>query len=87
MRSCTGLSRADRDAINVIGWSGVDRTEFPAVDAWLRRLLKRPGFEKGRHVPTPHKHLDYDDVPDEEINKMAASTRAWVQTSMKEEAK
>ena len=53
----------------------------------MRRLLERPGFEKGRNVPSRHTHLDYEQSSDEELNKIAAGTRAWVQASMKEEAK
>jgi glutathione S-transferase len=42
-------------------------------------MLARPGVEKGRHVPTPHKIS--------QTEKEAAETKKWVQGGMKEDAK
>jgi glutathione S-transferase len=50
------------------------------------RLLERPGFEKGRHVPSEHKAFQWMDKTEEELTEMAASSRAWIQKGMKEEA-
>ncbi|KAI1080690.1 glutathione S-transferase GstA [Whalleya microplaca] len=68
-------------------WSGVDMKEFPVLNEWLQRLLKRPGVEKGRHVPSPHTYEAQQKLTDEEIEQKSAATRKWVQASMKEEAK
>ena len=79
---------AKTDRSNVTGWSGIDRkTEYPVLDAWLHRLLKRPGFEKGRHVPSPHTALDFDNHSEEELNKQAEGARTWILAAMKEGAK
>ena len=67
-------------------WAGVEIDEFPNLKAWEERMLKRPAVEKGRHVPDPHrmKELSQDKAKMEEH---AAKTRAWVQQSMKDDAK
>ena len=61
--------------------------EFPVLQEWVERMLKRPGVEKGRHVPSPHPYEKYKDLSSEEMDKTAAPLRNWVQSSMKEEAK
>ncbi|RYP52519.1 hypothetical protein DL768_002346 [Monosporascus sp. mg162] len=68
-------------------WAGVDMAEFPVLNEWVKRMLARPGFEKGRHVPSRHTQFDNEKLSEEEISKMAEATRNWVQASMKEEAK
>ncbi|RYP42357.1 hypothetical protein DL767_000279 [Monosporascus sp. MG133] len=68
-------------------WAGVDMAEFPVLNEWVKRMLARPGVEKGRHVPSRHTLFDNENLSDEEINKMAEATRNWVQASMKEEGK
>ncbi|ROW15508.1 hypothetical protein VPNG_02219 [Cytospora leucostoma] len=68
-------------------WCGVDIDDFPALKKWLEKLLERPGFEKGRHVPKPHKAFELAKASEEEIEKTAAAARAWVQASMKDDAK
>ncbi|KAH6669164.1 glutathione S-transferase GstA [Plectosphaerella plurivora] len=68
-------------------WAGLDIDEFPAVRAWLYRLLERPGFEKGRHVPKPHTAFDHAKLSHEELDKKAEESRAWVQSGMKDDAK
>lgn len=37
---------------------GVSLDEFPHVEKWLKKLLERPGFEKGRHIPQHHSAFD-----------------------------
>jgi glutathione S-transferase len=37
---------------------GVPLDEFPHLEKWMFKLLKRPGFEKGRHVPQRHTAFD-----------------------------
>lgn len=67
-------------------WAGIDIEEFPAVKKWLYKLLERPGFEKGRHVPKPHTAFDQLKLSEEELEKQAQGTRAWVQSGMKADA-
>lgn len=61
--------------------------EFPNLKKWLFTLLERPGFEKGRHVPSEHKAFEYFKLSEEELNAKAEAGRAWVQAQMKEDAK
>jgi glutathione S-transferase len=68
-------------------WAGLDIEEFPHLKKWLYTLLERPGFERGRHVPTPHTAFDSNKLTEEEIEAKAESARKWVQDSMKAEAK
>ena len=37
---------------------GVALDELPNVDKWIKKLLARPGFEKGRHIPKHHAAFD-----------------------------
>ena len=53
----------------------------------MNKLLARPGFEKGRHVPSPHTALDYKHLSKEELDKAAATGRAWVQKGMADDRK
>jgi hypothetical protein len=69
------------------GWAGIKIDEFPYLDAWIERMLKRPGVEKGRHVPSPHTALDQRNMTEEELDKKAESSRAWVQQGMAADAK
>jgi glutathione S-transferase len=68
------------------GWAGVDIDEFPHLKAWEERMAAREGVEKGRHVPEKHtiKELLKNK---EEMEKKAGEARAWIQESMKKDAK
>ncbi|KAI8966172.1 glutathione S-transferase [Daldinia sp. FL1419] len=68
-------------------WAGIDMSEFPVLQEWVERMLKRPGVEKGRHVPSPHIYEKHQVLSNEDMEKQAAPLRDWVQSSMKEEAK
>lgn len=68
-------------------WAGVDITDFPHLQKWLYKLLERPGFEQGRHVPTPHTAFDQLKQSEEELEKKAEASKNWVQKGMKEDAK
>lgn len=68
-------------------WAGVSLDEFPALHKWLYALLERPGFEKGRHVPTRHVAFDLAKLSAEEMDKKAEETRKWVQSGMQADAK
>lgn len=83
---CTIADIAHWGWITAAFWAGVDIDEFPALKAWDDRMLARPGVEKGRHIPDPHrmKELAKDKAKMEE---QAAKSRAWVQEGMKADAK
>ncbi|KAJ6187733.1 hypothetical protein N7519_002641 [Penicillium mononematosum] len=68
------------------GWAGIDIDEFPNVKAWEELMAKRPGVEKGRHVPAPHtiKDLIKDKAA---VDKAAAEARSWIQQGMQADAK
>ncbi|KAK0635729.1 glutathione S-transferase [Bombardia bombarda] len=57
-------------------WAGISLDEFPHLNAWLEKLLARPGIEKGRNVPNKHTALETKNVSKEELDKQAASS--WV---------
>lgn len=65
----------------------MDIDEFPSLKAWLFKLLERPGFEKGRHVPFRHNAFEMAKLSEEELEAKAAGPRAWVQQGMKADAK
>jgi len=67
-------------------WAGVDIDEFPALKAWEERMFARPGVEKGRNVPDPHRMKELAKDKDQ-IEKKAAETRKWVQQGMASDAK
>ncbi|KAF7533887.1 hypothetical protein G7054_g6703 [Neopestalotiopsis clavispora] len=67
--------------------SGVDINEFPALKKWRDLLLTRPGVEKGRHVPSQHKALEYENMTEEEIAAQAQKNAGWIQKGMKEDKK
>ncbi|KAI1761324.1 glutathione S-transferase [Hypoxylon sp. FL1150] len=68
-------------------WAGVDMAEFPVLDQWVKRMLERPGVEKGRHVPSKHNYEGLQQLSEQEIDEKAEVSRKWIQASMKEEAK
>lgn len=67
-------------------WAGISLESFPHLNKWLKTLLERPGFEKGRHVPKQHTAFDNDHLTEEELDKKAESSRNWVQQGMKADA-
>ncbi|KAI1330088.1 glutathione S-transferase [Xylariaceae sp. FL0255] len=79
--------------ISCWGWvamsksTGVDISEFPALSEWLQRMLKRPGVEKGRHVPNKHGYEDSLKMTEEDFEKKAAVNRAWILRGMKDDQK
>ncbi len=52
----------------------------------MYKLLARPGFEKGRNVPTPHIYLKLIDLPEEELKKIGRERSAWIHEAMKRDA-
>ncbi|CAK7263572.1 Glutathione S-transferase 2 [Sporothrix epigloea] len=65
-------------------WAGLSLDDTPHLQAWFNKILARPGIEKGRHVPSHHGALD--PATDEELEKRAAASRAWVQKGMADDA-
>ena len=49
-------------------------------------MASRPGVEKGRHVPDPHKIKELLKNK-EEMERHAEENRKWVQAGMKEDTK
>ncbi|KAK4044874.1 disulfide-bond oxidoreductase YfcG [Parachaetomium inaequale] len=68
-------------------WAGIRMDGLDHLNAWLDKVLTHPGCEKGRHVPSRHTMLDNRNKTEEELDKAAQKTRAWVQQGMKEDAK
>ncbi|KAL4928034.1 uncharacterized protein BDV17DRAFT_292054 [Aspergillus undulatus] len=68
----------------VAAWSDID--EFPHVKLWLYKLLERPGFERGRHVPKPHYHLKLNNLSEEELKAKPTGGIQWIQDAMKQDA-
>ena len=62
-------------------WAGVEIDEFPALKAWDDRMLARPGVEKGRHVPDPHRAKELAKDP-ALMKEHAEASRAWIQAGM-----
>lgn len=83
---CTIADIAHWGWVTAAFWAGVDIDAFPALKAWDEKMLKRPGVEKGRHVPVPHKIHELKNNP-EEIRKAAEHGKSWVQKGMKDDAK
>ncbi len=83
---CTIADIAHWGWITAAFWAGVDIDEFPALKAWDERMLARPGVEKGRHVPDPHrmKELAKDPAKQKEHEE---SAKSWIQQGMKADAK
>ena len=49
-------------------------------------MLQRPGVEKGRHVPTPHKMKEL--LKDKEaMEQRAKEASEWIQKGQREDAK
>lgn len=83
---CTIADIAHWGWIASAGWAGIDIDDFPALKAWEDRMAARPGVEKGRHVPDPHKIKEL--LKDKaKMEKQAAEAREWVQAGMKADAK
>ncbi|KAI1425893.1 glutathione S-transferase [Xylaria sp. FL1777] len=58
--------------------SGVDPQEFPTLNEWVLRILKRPGVEKGRNIPEKHPYEKVRDSTEEEFSKLAELNRGWI---------
>lgn len=61
--------------------------EFPHLKAWEERMVKRPGVEKGRNVPSPQKFNREMMKNKEEVDKYAKQSSAWIMEGQQEDAK
>ncbi|KAI0159863.1 glutathione S-transferase [Hypoxylon sp. FL1284] len=84
---CTVADIACWGWVAVAKMSGIDITEFPVLDQWVKRMLERPGVEKGRHVPTKHGYEAMQTLSREQVDELLTGNKKWIQESMKEEAK
>lgn len=48
-------------------------------------MLKRPGVEKGRHVPSPHQYENIQKMTEEDFEKKAAENRGWILKGQQDE--
>ncbi|KAJ4301647.1 Glutathione S-transferase 2 [Kalmusia sp. IMI 367209] len=60
--------------------------EFPNVKEYMFRLVKRPGFEKGRNVPTPHKYFALNELSEEKLKEIGKAGEGWIQEGMRRDA-
>lgn len=67
-------------------WAGVDITKFPHLEAWEERMAARPGVQKGKDIPTPHRMKELQKDP-KRMEEHAAKSRQWVQAGMADDAK
>ena len=82
---CTIADIAHWGWIAAAGWAGVDIAEFPTLREWEGRMLGRPGVEKGRHVPSPHRMKEL--LGDKEATERHAREAAeWIQRGQKGDA-
>jgi len=58
-------------------WAGVSLDGFPKLAEWVQRMLDRPGVKKGANVPKPT--VASKSMTEEEKDKVAKETSAWVQ--------
>ncbi|KAI0167317.1 glutathione S-transferase [Pestalotiopsis sp. NC0098] len=84
---CTLADISSWGWVAVAAGSGVDINEFPALKKWRDLLLTRPGLEKGRHVPSPHKALEQENLTEEQIAEAAKKNAGWIQAGMKADKK
>lgn len=57
------------------------------MNDWVLRILKRPGVEKGRHVPSKHGYEALQEMTEEEIEAKAAANRGWILKGQNDELK
>ena len=75
--------------MSAAGWAGVDLDAFPALKAWEEKCTLRPGFEEGRHVPTPHTIRETARDKDKlaKAAEEAKTASSWIMKGMAEDAK
>lgn len=59
-------------------WSGVDVSDLPNLQRWLKQIRSRPGVDRGLAVP-PSK-LDLDDSTEDDVRRFVEGARKIVKT-------
>ncbi|KAL1606146.1 Glutathione S-transferase 2 [Paraconiothyrium brasiliense] len=62
-------------AHNFSGLPSIDK--YTEIKKWFENLLQRPGFEAGRNVPRPHFHITLNNLPENELDKVAEHGKKW----------
>lgn len=55
------------------------------MQAWEDKMAARPGVQKGKDVPDPHKMKELMKDP-KKMEEQAAAARSWIQKGMKDDA-
>ena len=63
-------------------WTGLDLEEFPRLKTWEEMMLKRPGVDRGKAVPTKMKVKDMSQVEMDEALKAASH---WIIKGMNDD--
>lgn len=83
---CTVADIAHWGWVEAAPYAGVELDDFPTLKAWADRMLARPGVERGRHVPDPHRMREL--AQDKEaMEKHATAGAKWIQDSQANDAK
>ncbi|KAF2274968.1 putative glutathione S-transferase [Westerdykella ornata] len=81
---CTIADIAHFGWVNAAGWAGIDIDEFPALKAWEERMSKRPGVEKGQHVP--ERNTIKERLKDKKAMEEAAeNAKKWIHSKPSEQ--
>lgn len=70
--------------VSSAAWAGIDLSDFKHLQDWEERLVKRPGFEKGRNVPEPQTHRG--PVDPKKAEEAAKNASAWIMEGQKRDA-
>lgn len=86
---CTIADISHYGWVAAAAWAGVEIDEFPALKAWEEKCTLRPGFEEGRHVPTPHtiRETSRDKDKLSEAVENAKQANSWILKGMADDAK
>jgi len=82
---CTIADIAHWGWVEAGGWAGVPTEDFPTLKAWADRMLARPGVEKGRHVPDPHRMREMLKDKDA-VERHAKEAAKWIQQGQAKDA-
>jgi glutathione S-transferase len=66
------------------GRTGIDIDGFPRLQALEEMMSKRPGVDRGKHVP---KKLKVKEMSKEEMDEKLKATSDWVMKGMKDNEK
>lgn len=83
---CTIADIAHWGWVATAGMAGIEIDEFPNLKSWEERMLARPGVERGRHVPVPHKVKEMLKDKEEDAKKAKADSE-WILQGQANDAK